>query len=983
MAEPYKINVETKAQLDEIQKLVEELRAINTEISLINGQSFSAISMSAAALSKTSKDLLAATLANRKAFGYMSGAADKASISSRRFQDETRKTRGEVDAFSSTLQGAYMEVGAMGTRLATQLPAAIKTTIQAFGRQEMAVQKVASAIRSQGGCVSEVLPIMQSLASEIQRITTYGDEQVLEMQSLAAAMGITSSQMSEVVQNAIGLSSALGMDVMTATKAASAAIQGKTTALQEYIPSLIKCKSEAEKLATVQRLAAGGFEQARDRVDTLDGKLKQAANAWGDLQEVVGEAFAPAVKNVAGLLGGLCEILTFFPTVTKALTISLTSLAVGFAFTKVGGLLKVADSFVGLAGGVRTTTAAMHGLNAACRANPLGLVASAASLAIMAISSLAEYASKLSDAEDREAEKRQAAYEARRRELAELRKAAGIVADYEAELKKANATAAETADSIERLSSEIAALESAESNGAGNAVENAKRLVDKKRELVELQKRYVESVRAAAEAELAFASNRETERKYAVEKDLDAARKAGLTHAVKFKEAELAYVEQLWQAADIQKKYYADHAHLVESEEDRVRIMAEAKSYAEMRLGQMRRESDAEKWLASETAASKTRQQGLEMDILRARASGNETLAKELEGSQRVAQLASEIFENARREGMSRDELVNLQNSANAQARERYNLEKSITDEAERQNLAKDAQAKIEDILLENKIEQLKAQGKMAEAQALERESQMQRKLDGMQGVSDEDKEKLRATMRQTYAYKDAQREQAASGLNSVQNFRRSPAGNGADVSSALARKNSMMAGGGGFGGGSFGGGFGSAGGSSRQSGRPATVSAKYGDLYDQWKAAGGSKSGQSWTAFRDANKDTLNAHAQGRQTAGERKMSNDAQSWVAKNSATARRVSGAPQGVAETAKSAQGNSATRSSKAQEQQKPQLAANPALNEKLGAMGASTGGGSDDNKAQSLGEIASAVKTMSETLETLKTTVSALAERKAK
>lgn len=977
MAEPYKINVETKAQLDEIQKLVEELRAINTEISLINGQSFSAISMSAAALSKTSKDLLVATLANRKAFGYMSGAADKASISSRRFQDETRKTRGEVDAFSSTLQGAYMEVGAMGTRLATQLPAAIKTTIQAFGRQEMAVQKVASAIRSQGGVVSEVLPIMQSLASEIQSITTYGDEQVLEMQSLAAAMGVASDQMAETIQNAIGLSSALGMDVMTATKAASAAIQGKTTALQEYIPSLIKCKSEAEKLATVQRLAAGGFEQARDRVDTLDGKLKQAANAWGDLQEVVGEAFAPAVKNVAGLLGGLCEILTFFPTVTKALTISLTSLAVGFAFTKVGGLLKVADSFVGLAGGVRTTTAAMHGLNAACRANPLGLVASAASLAIMAISSLAEYASKLSDAEDKEAEKRQAAYEARRRELAELRKAAGIVADYEAELKKANATAAETADSIERLSSEIAALESAESNGAGNAVENAKRLVDKKRELVELQKRYVESVRAAAEAELAFASNRETERKYAVEKDLDAARKAGLTHAVKFKEAELAYVEQLRQAADIQKKYYADHAHLVESEEDRVRIMAEAKSYAEMRLGQMRNEADAEKWLAAETAASKTRQQGLETDILRARASGNETLAKELEGSQRVAQLASEIFENARREGMSRDELVNLQNSANAQARERYNLEKSISDEAERQNAAKDAQTKIEDILLENKIEQLKAQGKMAEAQALERESQMQRKLDSMQGVSDEDKEKLRATMRQTYAYKDAQREQAASGLNSVQNFRRSPAGNGADVSSALARKNSMMAGGG------FGGGFGSAGGSSRQNGRPATVSAKYGDLYDQWKASGGSKSGQSWTAFRDANKDTLNAHAQGRQTAGERKMSNDAQSWVAKNSATARRVSGAPQGVAETAKSAQGNSATRSNKAQEQQKPQLAANPALNEKLGAMGASTGGGSDDNKAQSLGEIASAVKTMSETLETLKTTVSALAERKSK
>lgn len=988
MAEPYKINVETKAQLDEIQKLVEELRAINTEISLINGQSFSAISMSAAALSKTSKDLLAATLANRKAFGYMSGAADKASISSRRFQDETRKTRGEVDAFSSTLQGAYMEVGAMGTRLATQLPAAIKTTIQAFGRQEMAVQKVASAIRSQGGVVSEVLPIMQSLASEIQSITTYGDEQVLEMQSLAAAMGVASDQMAETIQNAIGLSSALGMDVMTATKAASAAIQGKTTALQEYIPSLIKCKSEAEKLATVQRLAAGGFEQARDRVDTLDGKLKQAANAWGDLQEVVGEAFAPAVKNVAGLLGGLCEILTFFPTVTKALTISLTSLAVGFAFTKVGGLLKVADSFIGLAGGVRTTTAAMHGLNAACRANPLGLVASAASLAIMAISSLAEYASKLSDAEDREAEKRQTAYEARRRELAELRKAAGIVADYEAELKKANATAAETADSIERLSSEISALESAESNGAGNAVENAKRLVDKKRELVELQKRYVESVRAAAEAELAFASNRETERKYAVEKDLDAARKAGLTHAVKFKEAELAYVEQLRQAADIQKKYYADHAHLVESEEDRVRIMAEAKSYAEMRLGQMRNEADAEKWLAAETAASKTRQQGLEMDILRARASGNETLAKELEGSQRVAQLASEIFENARREGMSRDELVNLQNSANAQARERYNLEKSITDEAERQNAAKDAQTKIEDILLENKIEQLKAQGKMAEAQALERESQMQRKLDSMQGVSDEDKEKLRATMRQTLAYKDAQREQAQGTFGGMrsggsQGSWRSGGGGsagGADVSSALARKNSMMAGGG------FGGGFGSAGGSSRQSGRPATVSAKYGDLYDQWKAAGGSKSGQSWTAFRDANKDTLNAHAQGKQTAGERKMSGYAQGAVGNiRSAATSMTSRAPQGVVASAGTSQGGSAVEQKKnasAKSKQATPATADAALGQELQKRGTDGDKGGDPKKdTDNIEKMTKALNDCLEALKDIKNNTAATATKK--
>lgn len=155
----------------------------------------------------------------------MSGAADKASGGLKSFGRGLDDVTKKAENSRRVVDGFYMELGAMGTRLATQLPSAIKTTIQAFGRQEMAVQKVASAIRAQGGSVSEVLPIMQSFASEIQRITTYGDEQVLEMQAMAATMGVTSSQMEETIRNAIGLSSALGMDVMTAVKAASAAIR--------------------------------------------------------------------------------------------------------------------------------------------------------------------------------------------------------------------------------------------------------------------------------------------------------------------------------------------------------------------------------------------------------------------------------------------------------------------------------------------------------------------------------------------------------------------------------------------------------------------------------------------------------------------------------------------------------------------------------------------------------------------------------------
>ena len=78
--------------------------------------------------------------------------------------------------------------------------------------------------------------------------------------------------------------------------------------------------------------------------------------------------------------------------------------------------------------------------------------------------------------------------------------------------------------------------------------------------------------------------------------------------------------------------------------------------------------------------------------------------------------------------------------------------------------MAKDAQAKIEDILLTNKIEQLKAEGKLTEARELEREREIKRTLAGMPGLSDADKESIAATMRQTNEYRDRQEQMRKAG---------------------------------------------------------------------------------------------------------------------------------------------------------------------------------------------------------------------------
>lgn len=868
---PYNISIEVKAQLEEIQKLLDELRSISAEMSKINGQTFSAVSMSAAELSKTGKDLAKALVSQRIASEEFNKMLGKTGSGLENAKEKTKKFKDEVDGTKNSITGFYMELGAMAARMVTHLPSAVTATIQAFGQQEMVLQKLSAAVRTNGGNVSEVLPIMQQFASDIQAITTYGDEQVHSMMAMATSMGVNAGQMDIVMRSAIGLSTALGMDVTTATKAAASAIQGKTGMLQEYIPSLVKCKTEEEKLAQVQRLSESGFAQAEAAANTLDGKLKQAANAWGDLQEVMGEAFAPTVKAVAGLIKGICALLTENAAVTKTLTIALTSCAVGFAFTKVGGLANVAKMILGVTTATKGATTAMHAFNLAIKANPIGLIASAAAAAVLGLAQLVDYYLNLESEEQKEIAAQEAAREARRRTAEDARAASAVLDEYAESVAREGESADDTAKRMSALAAEIESLSDRSKWAENGQEEAAQKLVDKKKELVELQKKYLEQVNATAEAEYQYASNRETERKYRVEQELNAARKTGIAHIIKFKEAELAHVEELQKSVEIQKKYYADHVHLVKSEEDRKRIMADAAEYANSVIERSREESRDAKWLNSELEKSKNEQRGLEMEILRARASGNEAGAKELELKLKIAQTAAEIFESTRKEGMSRDELERLQASANEKAREKCELEKSITDEVERQNLAKDNQAKIEDILLTNKIEQLKAEGKLTEARELEREREIKRTLAGMSGLSEEQKKKLAETMRQTNAYRDRQ-----------QNMRKGGSGNGYGAGASYPAGAGSN---GSYGGNSVRGYDGSAkytGPTPPRRPSPATVSSKYLGLYEEWKAAGGSKSGESWTDYRMRRGGEIDAAEKAGISYG-RTMSADANTPVAK----------------------------------------------------------------------------------------------------
>lgn len=959
--------------------------------------------------------------------------------------------------------GAMMNIGAQISNLAMKLPKLATATIEAFGKQEMAVLKLSSAIRSQGGNVSEILPIYESLAGEMQRLTTYGDEEVLALQSTATAMGVTSEQMDLCIKGAIGLSNVFGIGLNEAVRAAATVVQGKTDKLNEMIPALSKCKSETEKYAIAEKAMKDGFAQAKAEAESTTGRLKQAANAWGDLAEVAGETFAPVAIEVAGALKSVCEWFTRNSELTQILIGSLTSLAVGFAFSKIGGLANVASLFKLVASGMTGAKTASDALNVSLKANPLGIAMTAISGLGLIISSVSKSSE---DLYNKNIEKSKEYRDSLDEEIAELEKWGVSVennkkrtAEIKAEIAKLNAENMnlipkasiggfqKVSDSnleiyqnniakIESLKKVLEAYSDVEGLGAKNTKQHAAALEAEKKILAESEKE-MRAAKSEAEAlkvikEKLAETEKEVSRLTAEQKSGAWADKDREANANRLRQARLELVElgkkeleqnlkiaaskydslktaELNKQRDLERQiagailggnlekakslkleleeskiqeskystissYIAERKAEIKTEEDLKRVKAEAARHANTTLALERQKSESDRFLAEKAEKTKETQRSLETDILRLRAAGNEAGAKELEQKLRISQMASEIFENSRKEGMSREKLSKLSEDAKKDAAERYKLEKEITDEAERQNLAKDNQAKIEDILLTNKIEQLKAEGKLAEAQSLEDERSIKRTLSGMKGLSEEQKKSLAETMRQTNAYREQQQNKSAAG------DARTP-GTGSTAASSLRTSSPPKTGG-------------------KEDGRPATVSEKSAGYYDEWKAAGGSRSGISWTDFRKQKQAQESKQSNGKKQPSSSAYSSQSvsildsieeRSWAMANGVVFKdnnppktatpNVGGA---VNDASKSASNDFRTRQTlKPAETSLKKKAALPTLNNKLDSMGVKSEETTENNSAQSLGDIAASVRTLCEDIKSLKTTVTALAEKRNK
>jgi len=205
----------------------------------------------------------------------------------------------------------------------------IKMT-NAYGKQEEAEVKLRSALEATGQEVANNAKELGRYASELQRMTTVGDEETLAIMQMGISMGLTAEQTKEATKNAIGLSKAYKIDTSSAMKATALAMNGNYNMLKRHIPALRNIKDESLLVSEANRLMGAGFKVAQAETQTVNGAMKQMGDAVGDLNEDIGKVFAPMIVSISQKIKWLAEWFTGLGENTKTFIVVLGTLSLVF-----------------------------------------------------------------------------------------------------------------------------------------------------------------------------------------------------------------------------------------------------------------------------------------------------------------------------------------------------------------------------------------------------------------------------------------------------------------------------------------------------------------------------------------------------------------------------------------------------------------------------------------------------------------------------
>lgn len=243
------------------------------------------------------------------------------------------KTRAELlvaikQTGQKTLTGIKNSLSAVGKAagvVAGAFVGLVAASLKAYREQELAVNKLNQSLAQQGIFSVELSRKYQDQAAALQKLTTFGDEQIISAQAQLQAYLGQKEVTQDLTKAVLDFSTAMGVDLKSAADLVGKTIGSSTNALSRYGISVDSGASSSEKLAQVTKALNDRFGGQAEAAAKGLGSLVQLKNVFGDVLEVIGKRFAPVVTNIAK------ELSTFGEKLQKDRNL-LEGFALGFRF---------------------------------------------------------------------------------------------------------------------------------------------------------------------------------------------------------------------------------------------------------------------------------------------------------------------------------------------------------------------------------------------------------------------------------------------------------------------------------------------------------------------------------------------------------------------------------------------------------------------------------------------------------------------------
>ena len=206
------------------------------------------------------------------------------------FKNSEKQVKGLNGALGGLAKKAIGVAGAyFGTRA---LLDGINASIEAFKVQEQAEKMLEQAL---GGTSQALL----DQASALQKVSTSGDEAIIQQQAFLASIGMTEDQIKDILPVALDLAAATGLTLESAVRNTAKTFSGLAGELGELVPQVRELSPEAMKAGEAVKVMGELFGGAAStEAATLSGRLTRVGEVMGDIAENVGSKLALTIDGL-------------------------------------------------------------------------------------------------------------------------------------------------------------------------------------------------------------------------------------------------------------------------------------------------------------------------------------------------------------------------------------------------------------------------------------------------------------------------------------------------------------------------------------------------------------------------------------------------------------------------------------------------------------------------------------------------------------